>query len=570
MSVSVDCWSAPTLGSALLELISAQSVRDRSVSFPTGRGCGETISLVELDTAATRFAHALLGEADIQPGDVVGMLVPTSPQFLTAWFGILRSSATATVLPVTHGNAAKQASHLRRLIEIAGVRTVVVGDGYGPVADELHNMIPELRLVPASLGTPGNGALPAVRADDLAILQFTSGSTAAPRGVTLTHRNIMAGLAAISTSAEITTEDVWVLWTPLYHDMGLFSLMSGVLNGDSVHAISPQQFVRSPESFLSLMAHVRGTITTGPNFSYDLMVQAAREQLCASDDVDFSSWRFAFNGGEVISPRTIRAFNDTFGPAGVARSVMYPVYGMAEATLAVSFPAPGSIAESIWVDREQLGKDGAVRVVAPNDPAGTEIVRVGRPVADMQIRIVGDDGTVHGDRQLGEIQIRGESVTHGYYRDPAATEELFDDGWLRTGDLGFRIGRDLYVGGRRKEMVIVHGRNYFPTDAEHVARQVPGVYRGHVAAVAEINADAGEHLGIIVESEVPETEYPDLADRVRRDVAAELGLSAVRVHVVPPGFLTRSTSGKWQRLAAAKRLAQQRIKHVDTETVNTP
>ncbi len=559
MTNTSSALSAPTLGSALTELASRKSVRDTTITFPDGGREGQRLTLSELDDASSRFAHGLLHNG-IGSGDIVGIAAPPSSAFLVAWFGILRAGAVAAVLPIIAPDRIDQAVQLRHFVTSSEMRAVVAADAYTAVAQELHRLTPRLRVLPTSLADPDHGRLPRIDADDLAAVQYTSGSTTAPRGVTLTHRNILAGLTAIAKGADMTRDDVWVQWTPLYHDMGLFGMLTGLLNGSQTVAMAPRTFVRRPERFLAMLAEIGGTLTSGPNFSYDLMLEAAEANRALIEDLDLSRWRLTFNGGEVISPHTVTRFTETFAGRGVAPSVMYPVYGMAEATLAIAFPTAGSAPKTVWVDRDRLAADGAVQLSSSDDPAATGLVRVGRPVPGMRLRVMYDSGTTCAERQLGEIQIAGDSVTAGYHRNPAATAELFDDGWLKTGDLGFFLNDELYVGGRRKEMVIVHGRNYFPTDAEYIARRVPGVFRGHAVAFTDIDrhpaVGARESMGVIVESDGPTSVHADLAERVRKHLCTELDLAAVHVHVVPPGSLTRSTSGKWQRLAAANRMAR--------------
>ncbi|WP_280382543.1 AMP-binding protein [Nocardia wallacei] len=511
----------------------------------------QTLTSADLESASTRFAHGLIGEG-IRPGEVVGLLLPIGAELLVALLGSIRAGAVATVLPVGTADARANARRLLPLVQACDMRAVVCADRYAAVAGELAGLRPGLQVAPASVNRPGAGGLPRVGDGDLAVVQYTSGSTMAPRGVMLTHRNVLAGLAAIAASAEMTPADVWVQWTPPYHDLGLFGMLTSVLNGGTTYATAPREFIRHPENFLRLIAETGGTLSTGPNFSYDLLIGAA-----AGRELDLSSWRLAFNGGEPISPVTVENFAKAFAPAGVAPSVMYPVYGMAESTLAISFPPPGSVPRTSWVDRERLGTKGVVHVVDRSDRSAVGLVCVGRPVSGMQVRIVAEGSECPAGR-LGEIQLRGPAVTTGYYRNGDATAELFDDGWLRTGDLGFRLDGDLYVGGRTKEMVIVHGCNYFPTDAEQLASRVPGVYHGHVVAFADNAVGDGERIGLIAETELPENQHPLLINRIRDHVAAGIGTARIAVHPVPPHFLTRSTSGKWQRLAAAERLAAHR------------
>jgi acyl-CoA synthetase (AMP-forming)/AMP-acid ligase II len=234
---------------------------------------------------------------------------------------------------------------------------------------------------------------------------------------------------------------------------------------------------------------------------------------------------------------------------------MFPVYGMAEASLAISFPQVGDAPRTLTVCRNSLGAKGIARLVPQSDPAAKTLVSVGRAVHGIRIRIKTPAGVVTGAGLLGEIQISGPPVTTGYYQAPEATAAVFDDGWLRTGDLGFLADDQLYVAGRLKEMVIVHGQNYFPDDVEALSREVPGVYRQRCVAFADVDPDGSEHIGVIVEANVKTTDAGALRREVARRVAAELELPHVRVYTVAPRWLTRTTSGKWQRVLSARRLA---------------
>jgi acyl-CoA synthetase (AMP-forming)/AMP-acid ligase II len=293
---------------------------------------------------------------------------------------------------------------------------------------------------------------------------------------------------------------------------------------------------------------------TGMNFSYEILIDAATPVVLAQ--LDLSPWRLAYSGAEPVSATTVHRFADTFRPAGVGPHVMYPVYGLAEATLPVTFPEPGTTPRLATFDRDELGATGRVRLVEARHPRAKTAVSVGRPVAGLQVRLAGDHEPVPGSGQLAEIQVRGEAVTSGYLNDAQATAALFDGDWLRTGDLGFRLGEDLYVVGRRKEMIVVRGQNYFPEDAESVARDIPGIYRQRVVAVADAYGQAGERIAVIAETALTGIARDGLEHQIRRQVAGVLGIPNIGVYLVEPRWLTRTTSGKWQRLLAARRLSE--------------
>jgi acyl-CoA synthetase (AMP-forming)/AMP-acid ligase II len=235
---------------------------------------------------------------------------------------------------------------------------------------------------------------------------------------------------------------------------------------------------------------------------------------------------------------------------------MYPVYGMAEATLSISFPRPGDPPTVVSVDRDELGRSLAARTVAAGSFGAKDVVSVGRAVHGMRIRIVDDQGAEQHEGTLGEIQIQGAAVTSGYYRNPEATEGLFHAGWMRTGDVGFRLRDDMFVTGRRKEMIVVNGQNFFPDDVEHVIRDVPGVYQRRCVAFPDSD-DNEEYVGVIVETRArDEDELAVLKQTIRHLVASEIGLSRLRVHLVDPRWIPRTTSGKWQRARAAQMLKE--------------
>ncbi len=515
--------------------------------FPSTDG---RITTSDLARASARAASAM-SAAGVGDGAVVGILQPTGVDQLVSLFGVVGTGAAASMLPVPATRGRSDVERLVRIIDAAGTRHLLVHDQYGPLARELHEARPGVAVLRLDTSVSPR-TLPAIDPDACALVQFTSGTTGRPRGVVLSHRAIMAGIRAIRASAALTPDDVLVQWVPLYHDMGLFGLLSQVFDGATTHAFEPLAMVRSPAKFLTYLARCRGTVVTGPNFVYEMLCDAADRGATAG--LDLSRWRVAFNGAETVRASTVERFQRAFAPSGVSASTMYPVYGMAEATLAVTFSRPGTPAVVIHVDRDALVGSSAIRTVPPAHERAKAIVSVGVPVAGVDVRLVHTTGSMVGPATVGDIQISGTPITSGYYRDPAATADSFDGGWFRTGDVGFWHDGQLYIAGRRKEMVIMYGRNYFPDDAEAIARDVAGVFRHHCVAFADSMPDGEEALGIAVESAVRAAERPVLGRRVREKVSMTLGLSRVRVYVVEPRWLTRTTSGKWERLRTKRRL----------------
>jgi fatty-acyl-CoA synthase len=520
--------------------------------FPGGN---EQITAGELAGATLNCALGLQ-EHGVGPGSIVGLLVPTDARFLTLFFGVQRTGAACSVLPLPAGFGDERATarRLSRILQVAGIRHLVLGSAYADLGSLLMEQNPGLVLIDPGTSRSGSArALPSVDPDALSVVQFTSGSTSSPKGVQLSQRSMAAGLRACVVSGAFSPDDVFMQWVPTFHDMGLVGLFSHLLNGADVHVFTPTAFLRRPAVLLKYFAEHRGTVITGPNFSYDQILDAAPPEFVR--ELDLSAWRLAFNGAEPVSAASTERFTTLLAPAGLRDTVMYPVYGMAEATLGITFPEPGSPVRILSVDRAELAS-GRKAVLVPRGSGGAkDVVGLGRAVHGIEIRLVGEDGRVCVPGELGEIQIAGPPVTSGYYNDPQATAAAFDGRWLRTGDVGFRYEEDLFVTGRRKEMVIVRGQNFFPDDIEAVAREMPGVYRKRCVAFSDTEPDGGEVVRVVVEAD-PRSAATDLAKDIAARVEQEMDFSDVRVHLVKPRWITRTTSGKWQRSLTRDRLSE--------------
>jgi fatty-acyl-CoA synthase len=524
--VSIALLAGDTLGASLTSL--ARSSSRSLAAFPERQ---QVIRAAELDEAATCAAGTFL-KAGVR-GELVGVLVDTAPTFFITLFGLWRAGAALSVLPAPKnlGSMERIAQRITGIIKAAALRYLVVDHSHARLADQLQVLVPEIQILNAECTVTASGSrvLPAVEPDDLAVVQFTSGSTGSPKGVMLTHKAVMAGLRACVVTGEFSRHDVFIQWVPTFHDMGLIGLMSHWLNGADVHVFTPATFLRRPTRFLQYFAEHRATVMTGPNFSYDHLIESADLTQLAADSL--SSWRLAFNGAEPVSPRIVRSFSEKFAAVGVAPPVMYPVYGMAEATLAVCFPRPGSVARVIHIDRASLSRD-ADRMQSTFDGNRKQVVSVGFPVHGIEMRIVDEkSGT---DSAFGEIQIRGDAVTTGYYGDAPQSQALFAPGdWLRTGDLGYLLDGELFVMGRSNDMIIVHGQNFFPEDVESIVHTIPGIYQKRCVAFP-VNTDRTERMGIVAEvcDGVP---ADGLRKEIVRRIAGELALSHIDVHLVSRG-----------------------------------
>ncbi len=485
----------------------------------------------------------------------VGVLGPTSRPLVTTIQAIYLAGGTVVALPLPMrlGSIEEFVDQTRRRIANADAALVVVDRDLAPFLDtpparaELRVamvLLDELAAEGARIGAAA-WMRPPDDPDRLAILQFTSGSTAAPKGVMLPDRCVGANIDAIIAGAGLTHADRAVSWLPLYHDMGLIGLlMAPMLHGFELVLGAPQDFLARPACWLEWISEHRGTITAGPNFSYALAARALRR----ADALDLSSWRLALNGAEPVDPGAVESFCTAAAPFGFDARAAYPVFGMAEATLAVTFPAVGEGMTVDAVDRHALEHDR--QAVPAGDDAPPESVRrlakLGRPLEGFELRIVDPlTDAVRGEREVGELELRSPSVTPGYYRNPEATDATFDDGWLRTGDLAYLVDGELVVCGRQKDVIIVGGRNVFPEDVERAAAAVEGVRAGNVIAFASDRKRGRESIVVVAETRTDDLD--EVHASVVTHVRDAVGVPPVDVVLVRPGTLPKTSSGKLQR-----------------------
>lgn len=506
---------------------------DVLVAFP---GSGQRLRHADVPALAWGVADELL-RAGVVQDQVVGVLSGSEPDFLPAVFGVWGAGGAITVLPVPPmpTPADRVAEALMPLV--SQVDHLVVAESQIGMAQDLVRRRPELRVVHVGECTPKPRVASTARPESPAVVQFTSGSTARPKGVVLSHSAVLACFASTAVASSVGAGDVFVSWVPVFHDFGLITILFGLWSGYEVHLFSPWHFIRRPRQVIEHISAVGATVFGGPDFAYDRVAEAYGDGVL--DGLDLRRWRLALNGGEPVKPATVERFSTALAPAGLSAGTLFPVYGMAEATMSVACPAPGVPAQAVWLDREALA-DRRVAVRVPDGAAyGTGLVSVGRPVPGMALRLLTDDGTEVPDGAVGEIVLRGVALASGYLNDPEATAAAFRSGWLHTGDLGVQIDGELYIAGRRKDMIIVAGRNFYAEDVEDVVRAALPAGRGKCVAFADHDR---ERIVVVVE-----TSDAELAGRVRALVSARLELGALDVHGVPRNTLPRTTSGKWQR-----------------------
>ena len=503
-------------------------------------------------------AAARMQAAGVGPGAHVALLGTTSRAMVTAIEATWLCGATVVMLPLPLRLASLEAfvAQTRARVAHADAALLLIDPGLAGYLEPAPGDPPRLLL--SELGGGGRWERPAVQPDDLAILQFTSGSTADPKGVMLPHRQVCHNLDSIAAGAGVHPDDVVVSWLPLYHDMGLIGLLGEPLTRaiDLVIA-APTEFTAAPTRWMEWMTAFGGTVSSGPNFSYALAGRALRRVPAGS--LDLSRWRLVANGAEPIDPDAVEAFLAAGAAHGLDPRGAFCMFGMAEATLAVSFPEVGKGMTVDEVDRRALEYE---RLAAPTarGARSRRLARLGRPLDGLEIRIVDPaNGERMRDREVGELEVRGNSVTPGYYKRPDLTRSTFRDGWLRTGDLGYLVDGELVVCGRMKDVIIVGGRNVFPEDVERAVAEVNGVRAGNVIAFGVERRPGREGIVVVAETRDPDvlTVRAAVASRVRDTV----GLPP-EVVLVAPGTLPKTSSGKLQRSLCRHRYLEQDLTFV--------
>jgi len=558
----------PTSYSTVAEAVAhiGEQWPDQGFTFQdeTGAETLYTFPRIEQETAQRAAAMQELG---LSKGDRLGIIVVEPEQFVLTFLAALRAGIVPVPLypPLSLGNLDAYAARTATILSSAGARVLVASARLQNLLWSQVDAVPSLeRLVRAEdLATASNPAvLPEIAPDDIAFLQYTSGSTSDPKGVVVTHANLVANCGGIMGKGGLDMDparDKGCSWLPLYHDMGLIGfVISPVLYGIPIVFIPTIRFIKKPTCWLDTMHAHKATVSFAPNFAYALVARKARpEQL---DGWDLSNIKAMGCGAEPINPETMRAFTEVMSSrCGMPRHAMLSAYGMAEATLAISLKPLDEHLRTHLVDAELFQAEGKVVALDEGSDANHfEHVSCGPCFPGHEVSVKDGEGRDLEEGLEGEICLRGPSVTPGYFQNHEATAQTFRGGWLHTGDLGYLLGGEVYVTGRIKDLIILNGRNLHPQSIEWIAAQIEGVRKGNVVAFSRPGGDS-EELVIVLESRAAATpeKKAELAQQVRRQVQREMGVTAADVVIVAAGMLPKTSSGKLQR----RKTRQQYLTH---------
>ena len=537
----------------LTELIENNRSFERTLTYLEGENDAREVSFAELYERAVGILYHLQ-QLGARRGDKLILFLGNNEQFIDVFWAAILGGIVP--VPVALGISDEHRHKLLRIARRLGKpflyterRSLERIGAFAAQAGE-QDVFEPLRartfLVDNLDDISRAGSVQRVGADDVAFIQFSSGSTSDPKGVVLTHGNILANTRGATEAAGFTQNDVSLSWMPLTHDMGLIGFHL-VMFANRVHAhlMPTELFIRRPLLWLTFAARVRATILCSPNFGYKHYLKVLGDR--AVEGLDLSAVRFIFNGAEPISVELCDEFLTRLAPARLARTAMYPVYGLAEASLAVSFPEVGAPLRVLTLNRHQMNAGSTVQPVAASDRDAVQLVSEGHAIPYCQVRIADDEDVELASDRIGHVHIRGDNVTRGYYEDPQANAAAFTaDRWLRTGDLGLFHEGELYISGRAKEIIFVNGQNYYPHDLEAIAQRAPGLELGKVVAagVRPRNTEI-EQLVVFVLHRGSLEDFLPLARQVSRLINEQTGLEVAEV--VPVKRIPKTTSGKIQR-----------------------
>jgi fatty-acyl-CoA synthase len=503
-------------------------------------------------------AAAALRNLDLRRGDRVAILVPEAEDFLRTFYGASLGGFVPVPMspPLNLGQLDTFLASARHILRTSKVKALITTAQIRRILGMLQaeRGMPRHVVRVEELTAPPLGRIDYPGSEDIAFIQFTSGSTSQPKGVVLTHENLRVNIAGIVGPQGFCVNpevDVGISWLPLFHDMGLIGMALGPVYTVTLSLLmSPLLFIKRPLEFLRAFGRHRGSVTCMPNFGYSLCVKRIPDREL--ERLDLSSWRAAGCGAEPIQAEILQSFAKKFAPAGFRETALFPCYGMAEHTVAVTFSTIGRPLRTDVVSGADIGERRVATPCAPDEPRAVRFVSCGRPLPAHELRIVDDQGCPLGDRQVGEIQLRGPSVMRGYDGRPDLTAQILRDGWLRTGDLGYLYDGEIFLCGRKKDVIILNGRNYAPQDLEWIVTELPGIRKGAVVAFGTNAFGAREKVVIVAEAKEAQ-DATEVTAKIRQKILDVIQIQVDEVLIVPPGTIPKTTSGKLQRSRVRER-----------------
>jgi acyl-CoA synthetase (AMP-forming)/AMP-acid ligase II len=505
-----------------------------------------------------RDVHATMAARGVRPGESVLLILPTGSELVCAYFGAMLAGAIPALAATPTNRVADQTRYramIAGIVRNADARVVYCESDVAALlcdgGDEAAVLGNAQTLQPDEVGHASDPPEPfAAAPDDIATLQYSSGTTGTPKGILLPHRSMLLHLRSLRDGLEITPGDVHVNWAPLYHDMGLLGcFLLPLLCGGKTVLIPTLDFLRDPASWLWAIDKHRGSVSWAPNFAYSFCAKRIGDEQI--EGLDLSSWRLALCASEPVLAHTVAAFADRFAAYGYSPEAMTPAWGLAETTMVGTAHPPGMAPIVETIDRARLANEGrAVPVVGD----GVASVATGRCLPGYEMEVRDRDGRPLADREVGEVWLRTEARFAGYRKDPELTAEVLVDGWVCSGDQGYLDGEDLFFVARNKDLIVMGGEKYAPHDIETTVNQVPGVREGCAVAFGVLNEERGtEELGVVAETREPDEAHPALARSIRAAVREGLGLAVRHLKLVPPGGIEKTTSGKLARRATFER-----------------
>ena len=518
-------------------------------------GKGEILTYRQLKSGAIKVA-AGLQQLGLKPAEPVSIMLPSGPEYFHSFFGIL--IAGGIPVPIyPPARLSQLEDHMRRHARILSnclANTLITVPEARRVARLLKSQVPNLHHIVSVSELQASdtlSTLPALNTNDVAFIQYTSGSTGNPKGVVLTHANLLANIRAMGQAVEANSEDIFVSWLPLYHDMGLIGAWLGSMYYAALFVVMPPlSFLARPERWLWAIHRYHGTLSASPNFGFEYCLRRINDEDLKG--LDLSSWRAAFNGAEAVSPDTLQQFEQRFASFGFRANAMMPVYGLAESSVGLAFPPLGREPLIDHIDRNTFMKTGQARPAQDEDIHALRFPSSGQPLAGHQIRVIDTAGHELPERQQGRLQFRGPSSTSGYYRDAEKTQELFDGDWLDSGDLAYIANGEVFITGRTKDIIIRAGRNIYPDELEQAVGNVPGIRKGRVAVFGSTDTRSStERLIILAETRIEDTaELEKLRTEINALATDLTGAPPDQTVLAPPGTVLKTSSGKIRRAAS--------------------